>query len=229
MHVIYLLQNLVNGKVYVGKTEKSAHERFEEHIKEAQRGSDRRLCQALRKHGHENFSVTVIEQVSDEVSSDRERHWVAHYQSKNYQFGYNMTDGGEGAPGRLITEATRQKISQKVKSHVHSLSQEERREMTRCANDAKRGRREKTSKKKSEAQTERWANSTADEKKTHGERSAAGVSEEGRKRQLAGMLNAFSPVRQPGYKQEQVMCPHCGKIGGKQAMKRYHFDHCKLK
>jgi hypothetical protein len=29
--------------------------------------------------------------------------------------------------------------------------------------------------------------------------------------------------------QERVQCPHCGKIGGISAMKRYHFDNCKYK
>jgi len=29
--------------------------------------------------------------------------------------------------------------------------------------------------------------------------------------------------------QEQVECPHCGKIGGKNLMSRYHFDNCKYK
>jgi group I intron endonuclease len=29
--------------------------------------------------------------------------------------------------------------------------------------------------------------------------------------------------------QEQVQCPHCGKIGGKSLMARWHFDNCKYK
>jgi len=29
--------------------------------------------------------------------------------------------------------------------------------------------------------------------------------------------------------QEQVQCPHCGKIGGKNLMSRWHFDNCKYK
>jgi group I intron endonuclease len=32
-----------------------------------------------------------------------------------------------------------------------------------------------------------------------------------------------------GVPQEQVECPHCGKIGGKNLMSRYHFDNCKYK
>jgi hypothetical protein len=32
-----------------------------------------------------------------------------------------------------------------------------------------------------------------------------------------------------GRKEETVSCPYCEKIGGKGAMKRYHFDNCKHK
>jgi hypothetical protein len=28
---------------------------------------------------------------------------------------------------------------------------------------------------------------------------------------------------------EQIICPHCNKLGGKPIMKRFHFDNCKLK
>ena len=31
-----------------------------------------------------------------------------------------------------------------------------------------------------------------------------------------------------GIKQNKVECPHCNKIGGERAMKRFHFDNCKL-
>jgi|SaaInlStandDraft_4_1057021.scaffolds.fasta_scaffold05289_7 hypothetical protein len=32
-----------------------------------------------------------------------------------------------------------------------------------------------------------------------------------------------------GIKQELAICPHCGKEGGVNAMKRYHFNNCKHK
>lgn len=31
-----------------------------------------------------------------------------------------------------------------------------------------------------------------------------------------------------GKKEDRVKCPHCNKEGGKGAMKKYHFDNCKL-
>ena len=36
-------------------------------------------------------------------------------------------------------------------------------------------------------------------------------------------------IAQTGKKQSILICPHCNTIGGAHAMKRYHFDNCKLK
>jgi len=227
MHVIYRIHNHANGKVYIGKSEKNADERFAEHLKESSTDSQRRLCQAIRKHGEDVFSVFEIEHVDDQLASERERFWIAHYRSKDYALGYNMTDGGEGAPGRFFTDQTRRKISEKVKAHISTLTDEERSAMTKDANTAKRGCKEKPSATKKIAQQARWDNASEEQRKDHGVKSAAGVAPENRHKQIQGMISAFSPVRQPGYKQEQAICPHCGKIGGKQALKRYHFANCK--
>lgn len=32
-----------------------------------------------------------------------------------------------------------------------------------------------------------------------------------------------------GKPKPKITCPHCGKIGGKPAMKQWHFDNCKVK
>lgn len=36
-------------------------------------------------------------------------------------------------------------------------------------------------------------------------------------------------LRFKGIPKEQVECPHCGNIGGKNTMGRWHFDNCKIK
>ena len=30
-----------------------------------------------------------------------------------------------------------------------------------------------------------------------------------------------------GKKVDRIICPHCGLVGGENAMKRYHFNNCK--
>ena len=65
------------------------------------------------------------------------------------------------------------------------------------------------------------------QRREHGKKSKEGVTEEGKRRQTAGWNQAFSPVRQKGFKQPLVNCPNCDKVGGSFSMKRYHFDNCK--
>lgn len=225
---IYEVQNRLNGKRYIGKTEKRVEERLSEHAAEARRGASRRLCQAIRKHGSEAFVVTLLETCSDEDASNRERWWIATLKTRDYQYGYNMTDGGEGKPGAEITAETRQKLSAKAVARISVMSDDERAAMTAPANTAKRGVKEKPS-NKSEAQLERWAKTSPTDRKAHGQRSAAGTSHEKRQKQVNAMNGAFSPVRVKGTPQPTVCCPHCKKTGGRAIMGRYHFERCKFK
>lgn len=43
----------------------------------------------------------------------------------------------------------------------------------------------------------------------------------------ASKLGKTSPIK--GHTYERLQCPHCGVIGGKGSMKRWHFDNCKHK
>lgn len=93
--IIYLLTNVCNGKVYVGQT-KSLDARMQRHLKEVQRGTNRHLYDAIRKHGADKFRVEVIEEVPDSDADDAECMWIEFYGSDNRELGYNMTKGGGG-------------------------------------------------------------------------------------------------------------------------------------
>jgi hypothetical protein len=41
--------------------------------------------------------------------------------------------------------------------------------------------------------------------------------------------NIKRKLKQSNIPKPQICCPYCGKVGGKPAMLRHHFDHCKLK
>lgn len=225
---IYVLKNTANEKVYIGKTEKPLDVRFLEHLRDARVGSPRRLYQAIRKHGAAAFFIAELEETSEETVNMRERHFIAEHKSKQYEFGYNMTDGGEGCPGRHVSPETRAKIGAKSKARLDAMTDEERGGTTQAANSAKRGQKEKPS-EKSAAQKKRWAEVSAEERRAHALKSRAGMSVEGAQRSITALTNAYSSAREPGKPKEKVVCPHCDKIGGAPIMKRYHFDKCKLK
>lgn len=88
---IYKIQNLVNGKIYIGQ---SVHiqARFSQHKREAKNGNTRPLYNAIRKYGIENFSFEIIEECSKEMLNEREIYWIKKYNS--FHSGYNLTPGG---------------------------------------------------------------------------------------------------------------------------------------
>ena len=60
MKAIYKWTNLVNGKVYIGKSIDIAN-RLREYRNEINRGHERPIIRALKKYGFEQFEFEIIE------------------------------------------------------------------------------------------------------------------------------------------------------------------------
>jgi len=94
MAYIYKITNVLNGKCYVGKTEKANPEdRFQEHKNDSKRYVDRPLYRAFNKYGTANFAFDVIEETNN--PEEREIYWIKELNSHG-STGYNATLGGEG-------------------------------------------------------------------------------------------------------------------------------------
>ena len=94
---IYKITNQINGKVYIGQTNlPSVQDRFDAHVKKANRHVNRYLYDAMNHYGIDNFSIEEIEHCDKDKLDEREIFWISHYQSNNKDFGYNMTEGGGG-------------------------------------------------------------------------------------------------------------------------------------
>ena len=87
---IYKITNKVNGKSYIGLSS-NIEERFKKH---RQMQGEKVLYSAFQKYGIENFDFSIIELCSSELLSEREKYWIAYYDT--YNNGYNATLGGEG-------------------------------------------------------------------------------------------------------------------------------------
>jgi group I intron endonuclease len=94
---IYCIENKLNGKKYVGKTDLSVEARLALHLREYKkhRVEQRPLYAAMRKYGPENFQVTTLEVVIDVNLDEREIYWIQKLDT--YRNGYNATLGGEGS------------------------------------------------------------------------------------------------------------------------------------
>lgn len=96
MPYIYKVVNKINQKIYVGKTNFSIEKRWKEHIADyTKRGIESRpLYSAMKKYGVDSFEISLLEECSAEISSEREKFWIESLQS--FKYGYNATRGGDG-------------------------------------------------------------------------------------------------------------------------------------
>jgi group I intron endonuclease len=112
---IYLIENVVNGNVYVGKT-LYPQKRWSDHKTSAGLVDDYRtatpLYRAMRKYGLENFTFSIIDEHEDEryALDILEPKWITYYKDLGKRL-YNLTDGGDGLSGYNHTNETKEKIS----------------------------------------------------------------------------------------------------------------------
>lgn len=93
---IYKITNLINNKIYIGKTTLTIEQRFKQHCDDSIRSiaENRRLYRAMNKYGKENFFIELIEECDSSIDSEREIYWINKFNS--YHDGYNATLGGDG-------------------------------------------------------------------------------------------------------------------------------------
>lgn len=100
MGLIYKIENLNDGKKYIGQTQTSLKNRIAKH-KEVVATSECHIHRAIRKYGWESFSIEIVEDsIPNESLNDREIYWIEYYDS--FENGYNMNRGGRG---RVVKEA----------------------------------------------------------------------------------------------------------------------------
>lgn len=94
---IYMHQNKINGKVYVGQTKQSLRHRWNNGY--GYIGSPY-FYHAIQKYGWDNFEHILLEDgLTKEKADEREQHYIQYYNSCNQEFGYNISKGGSGLTG----------------------------------------------------------------------------------------------------------------------------------
>ena len=122
---IYILENQVNGKKYVGK-DRNLPNRSKDHLKGRCPNSPA-IHAAIKKYGVENFSVEIIRYpgISHEALYAVEQWKISQLNTKSPN-GYNLTDGGAGIYGYRHSEESKRKMSETSKL----ISDETRRKMS---------------------------------------------------------------------------------------------------
>lgn len=223
MFHIYKVENLVNRKIYIGKTTVGVEERFKAHIKDSKISNPPLLLhRALKKYGIENFSVESIATTIDEDELNfLEKKFIKFFDCcvlDGIDRGYNMTRGGDG----FDSDTVRKNNIKRVKNGSHPWAGERGSVLNRNTQLTKirEGRHHFAGelgsafmREEIKRRTENGTNAWAGEKgSAHSKRIAKKCLDEGRH-----------------HSQQKLVCPHCNKEGSGNSMKKWHFDRCRIK
>ena len=137
MYNIYFLGDPVLHEFrYVGQTSKSPEDRFRKHLYESTLGKTyvHRWIRSLLNQGLEPQLFIIADVKTKEEVDILEKYWIKKLRDIGCPL-TNLTDGGEGTVGKVISEETRKKMSEKKKGHI--VSKETRKKMSK----AKKGKK----------------------------------------------------------------------------------------
>lgn len=118
---VYMHINKINNKMYIGITSRNPEERWGKNGVQYNKKTQSLFANAIQKYGWDGFEhVIFAENLSQEEAKHIEMLLIALYKTnscryRDPEYGYNMTDGGDGTLGHINSEETRSKISTKAK------------------------------------------------------------------------------------------------------------------
>jgi len=114
---VYTLARPDESVFYVGK---GSGKRIRQHEWEAQRGCSCRKCNVIRKiwrNGGEVQKVIVYRTSDEQAALDYEIALIRHYGRENL---VNLTDGGDGTSGLIVSEHARHAVAEANRNRIHS-------------------------------------------------------------------------------------------------------------
>ncbi len=107
---IYCIKNLINNKVYIGKSI-NIYERIRNHINRLNKESideNRHLIKSWKKYGRDNFQYIVLEylETDENLLKERELYWMKKLNSLNREFGYNLRE--DTSTNCIVSKETRE-------------------------------------------------------------------------------------------------------------------------
>lgn len=118
---IYKITNILNNKIYIGKHKYDKNELDKSYI-----CSGIIIKKAIKKYGIEKFLIDLID-VAESLKelNEKEKYYIKYFDCREPK-GYNMTDGGDGAPN--LSEESKKKLAYWKGKKQSSESQKKRSE-----------------------------------------------------------------------------------------------------
>lgn len=96
---IYIIQNKVNKKIYIGQTNDPDY-RWRRHQSDCKNPNTNSyymmIGRAIRKYGADSFDFSVLEEcVSLKEANNAEEFWIQYLNTQNKDIGYNIKSGGD--------------------------------------------------------------------------------------------------------------------------------------
>lgn len=128
---VYMHVNKTNNKIYVGITSRAPEKRWGKNGSGYSKEDQFVFYRAIKKYGWDGFEhIIFAESLTADEAKHMEKLLIAFYKTnccryRNPEYGYNMTDGGDGCFGHIMSEEAKQKIREKATGRVWSEEQKE--------------------------------------------------------------------------------------------------------
>jgi len=229
---IYKITNLINKKIYIGKSQLDISENPEYY------GSGKIIKRAIKKYGKENFTKDIIcETFNIDNLNKLEKSYIYIFKSIFGEMCYNIAEGGQGGNSlRYYTEEQMKEFRNKMSeitsgennpffNKTHSDKTKKLCGIQNIGNKNKLGYKmsEESKKKLSELKTGTKFSKEVNKKK----------SCPGEKNGMYGKSHSKETIEKISQnikesKKEKIECPYCGKFSDKGNYNRWHGENCKM-